>query len=124
MAAHRKCPTCDRHSWYALSALPPGEIQPSFQVVTMASRVVHLVIVAALSLLLLASGWALDAKAGSPLGKVHTYYIAADEVEWDYAPSGLNKMMGMKFEGYPNVFIEQGPHRIGKVYRKAIYREY
>jgi FtsP/CotA-like multicopper oxidase with cupredoxin domain len=90
----------------------------------MASRVVRLVIVAALSLLLLASGWALDAKAGSPLGKVHTYYIAADEVEWDYAPSGLNKMMGMKFDGYPNVFIEQGPHRIGKVYRKAIYREY
>ena len=90
----------------------------------MASRVVRLAIVAALSLLLLASAWASDAKAGSSLGKVHTYYIAADEVEWDYAPSGLNKMMGMKFEGYPNVFIEQGPHRIGKVYRKAIYREY
>jgi hypothetical protein len=57
-------------------------------------------------------------------GKVHVYYVAADEVEWDYAPSGMNKMMGMKFEGYPNVFFEQGPHRIGKVYRKAVYREY
>src|SRR5450432_4906723 len=56
--------------------------------------------------------------------KIHTYYIAADEVEWDYAPSGMNKMMGMKFEGYPLTYVEQGPHRIGKVYRKAIYREY
>jgi hephaestin len=56
--------------------------------------------------------------------QTHTYFIAADEVEWDYAPSGMNKMMGMKFEGYPLVFVEQGPHRIGKVYRKAIYREY
>ena len=56
--------------------------------------------------------------------QTHTYYIAADEVEWDYAPSGMNKMMGMKFEGYPLTFIEQGPHRIGKVYRKAVYREY
>ncbi len=57
-------------------------------------------------------------------GKVRIYYIAADEVEWNYAPDGINKMMGMKFSGYPNVFVEQGPHRIGAVYRKAIYREY
>ena len=56
--------------------------------------------------------------------KVRTYYIAADEVDWDYAPSGLNKMMGMKFDGFAATFIEKGPHRIGKVYRKAIYREY
>jgi hypothetical protein len=56
--------------------------------------------------------------------KIHTYYIAADEVEWDYAPSGINKVMGMKFEGYPLTFVEQGSHRIGKVYRKAVYREY
>ena len=56
--------------------------------------------------------------------KVHTYYIAADEVDWDYAPGGMNKMMGMKFEGNPKVFTERGPHRIGTVYRKALYREY
>jgi len=57
-------------------------------------------------------------------GKIHTYYVAADEVEWDYAPSGMNKMTGKPFEGYAKVYIEQGAHRIGKVYRKAIYREY
>src|SRR5580693_628763 len=44
-------------------------------------------------------------------GKVRIYYVAADEVEWNYAPDGINKMMGMKFAGYPNVFVEQGPHR-------------
>lgn len=56
--------------------------------------------------------------------KVRMYYIAADEVNWDYAPGGVNKMMGMKFEGYSKVFVERGPHRIGSIYRKALYREY
>ena len=60
----------------------------------------------------------------STAGTLHTYYIAADEVEWDYAPSGINKITGKPFEGYPKLFVERGPHRIGKVYRKAIYREY
>jgi hephaestin len=60
--------------------------------------------------------------AGTPT--IHTYYIAADEVEWNYTPSGINKMMGMKFEGYETVFTERGPHRIGTTYRKALYREY
>jgi hypothetical protein len=44
---------------------------------------------------------------------VRTYYVAADEVEWDYAPGGVNRMMGMKFEGNSSVFTERGPHRIG-----------
>jgi FtsP/CotA-like multicopper oxidase with cupredoxin domain len=57
-------------------------------------------------------------------GKTRTYYIAADEVDWDYAPGGVNKMMGMKFDGYSKVFTERGPDRIGTVYRKAVYREY
>jgi len=57
-------------------------------------------------------------------GKVRTYYIAADEVEWDYAPDGVNKMMGMKFDGYAATFMHHGDHSIGKVYRKAVYREY
>lgn len=61
---------------------------------------------------------------GQSPGKTRTYYIAADEVDWDYAPGGINKMMGMKFDGYSKTFVEKGPHRIGTVYRKAIYREY
>ena len=56
--------------------------------------------------------------------RVRTYYVAADEVEWDYAPGGVDKMMGMKFHGNATIFTERGPHRIGTVYRKALYREY
>ena len=55
---------------------------------------------------------------------IHTYYVAADEVDWNYTPAGIDKMMGMDFMGYAKVLTERGPHRIGTVYRKAIYREY
>jgi len=46
--------------------------------------------------------------AQSAPGKVHTYYIAADEVDWDYAPDRVNKMMGMKFDGYAATFMHRG----------------
>jgi hephaestin len=57
-------------------------------------------------------------------GKTHTYYVAADEVQWDYAPDGTNVITGQPFEGMPKTFVEKAPQRIGKVYWKAIYREY
>src|SRR4029453_13960197 len=56
--------------------------------------------------------------------KTPTYYIAADEVDWDYAPSGKNQITGEPFGEEENVFVRQGEHRIGKTYRKALYREY
>ncbi len=71
----------------------------------------------------LAEGTAQPSPTGSE-SRIRTYFIAADEVDWDYAPGGVNKMMGMKFDGYSKVFTERGPHRIGTVYRKALYREY
>ena len=55
---------------------------------------------------------------------VRTYFVAADEVDWNYAPSGIDKMMGMAYMGDAKIFTEHGDHRIGTVYRKAIYREY
>ncbi|MGH9700205.1 MAG: multicopper oxidase domain-containing protein [Candidatus Acidiferrales bacterium] len=57
-------------------------------------------------------------------GKARVYYIAADEVEWNYMPSGMDKTMGMPFEGINKMYSERGPHNIGSTYRKAIYREY
>jgi FtsP/CotA-like multicopper oxidase with cupredoxin domain len=57
-------------------------------------------------------------------GQVRTYYIAADELDWNYFPSGIDKMMGMPPEGYAKIFTQHGPHQIGVVYRKALYREY
>jgi hypothetical protein len=57
-------------------------------------------------------------------GHVRTYYVAADEVEWDYAPHGIDHMTGKPFEGFAMVHTERGPHRIGTKYLKACYREY
>jgi hypothetical protein len=57
-------------------------------------------------------------------GKTRVYYIAADEVEWDYAPSGENQITGEPFDEDAKVFVERGEDRIGKVYLKALLREY
>lgn len=57
-------------------------------------------------------------------GKTRTYFIAADEVNWDYAPSGKNLITGQPFDDVANVFVQAGPDRIGHVYLKSLYREY
>ena len=57
-------------------------------------------------------------------GKTRTYFIAADEVNWDYAPSGRDEAMGMDFDAIAKGYTEPGPHQIGRVYKKAVYREY
>lgn len=51
-----------------------------------------------------------------PPPKTHTYYIAADELMWDYAPGGRN------LAGLPGPENETG--MISTIYRKAVYREY
>src|SRR5271170_4345227 len=60
-------------------------------------------------------------------GTIRTYYVAADEVDWNYLPSGLNGMMGtmgMRPAGYSTMYTDRNVHGIGRMYRKAIYREY
>jgi FtsP/CotA-like multicopper oxidase with cupredoxin domain len=54
----------------------------------------------------------------------HTYYIAADEVTWDFAPSNTNGVSGKPFGDEEKPWVGQGPHKIGKVFKKALYREY
>uniref|UniRef100_A0A8C2BMR5 ferroxidase n=1 Tax=Cyprinus carpio TaxID=7962 RepID=A0A8C2BMR5_CYPCA len=46
--------------------------------------------------------------------QVWTYYIAAEEVIWDYAPN-------MDFR---SKYLKQGPQRIGKKYKKAVFTQY
>ncbi len=65
-----------------------------------------------------------ETKAAAPKGRVRTYYVAADELDWNYAPSGINQMMDMPFEGIAKSYMEHGPHRVGHIYKKAIFREY
>jgi FtsP/CotA-like multicopper oxidase with cupredoxin domain len=64
------------------------------------------------------------AQTESAVGKTRAYYVAADEVNWDYAPSGRDEAMGMPFDELERGYTESGPHHIGRVYKKAIYREY
>jgi len=49
--------------------------------------------------------------------RVRTYYIAADEVNWDYAPSDSDRIHGVPVP-------PKKPDEVGNVYRKALYREY
>ncbi|HEV2879563.1 MAG TPA: hypothetical protein VGW96_08225, partial [Candidatus Eremiobacteraceae bacterium] len=46
-----------------------------------------------------------------------TYYIAADEVIWNYAPGGMDRITGKPLPKIPPVLV-------GYSYKKAIYREY
>ncbi|MGB1298455.1 MAG: copper oxidase, partial [Psychrobium sp.] len=52
------------------------------------------------------------------------YYVAAEEIEWDYAPKHFNLMMGMPLKDSQKVFVETSDKTIGSKYKKAIYREY
>jgi hephaestin len=65
-----------------------------------------------------------SAVAAVSSGQLRTYYIAADEVLWDYAPDGMNDITGQRFTPEQDVFTKRGPSRIGHKYWKALYREY
>lgn len=50
------------------------------------------------------------------------YWIAADEVEWDYAPSfPINRMSGEKFTEDQEIFVDKG---IGRAYKKSVFKKY
>ncbi len=61
---------------------------------------------------------------GSGDGRVRTYYIAADQVAWDYAPRGRNMLTGRPFGETEQVFTRRGRGRVGSVYRKSLFRAY
>uniref|UniRef100_A0A673LM95 ferroxidase n=1 Tax=Sinocyclocheilus rhinocerous TaxID=307959 RepID=A0A673LM95_9TELE len=49
-----------------------------------------------------------------------TYYIAAEEMIWDYAPNMPENMDG----DFRSKYLKQGPQRIGKKYKKAVFTQY
>ncbi|XP_062069237.1 ceruloplasmin isoform X2 [Lepus europaeus] len=59
--------------------------------------------------------------------QVRHYYIAAEEIIWNYAPSGIDRFTNENLTApgsASEVFFEQGPTRIGGSYKKLVYREY
>ena len=72
--------------------------------------------------------------AGGPLGagapgqngapQTRVYYIAAESVQWNYAPDGKNDITDAPFDDVANVFVAPGEDRIGSTYTKSLYQEY
>jgi FtsP/CotA-like multicopper oxidase with cupredoxin domain len=61
----------------------------------------------------------------SDAAQTRLYYVAADEVAWDLAPSGINQITGKAFEGLAAIGVMvPAADRLGRIYKKAIYREY
>jgi FtsP/CotA-like multicopper oxidase with cupredoxin domain len=83
----------------------------------------------AIALLILAGGESVAYTQQSPgktrgAGRTHIYYIAADEVDWNYAPADHDHMTGKPYDERARYYTEPGPDRIGPIYRKAVYQEY
>ncbi|XP_072046418.1 hephaestin-like [Amphiura filiformis] len=59
-------------------------------------------------------------------GNERVFYIATTDIVWDYAPLGRNGITGQPFDenGPEAEFVLPGPNRIGREYKKAVYREY
>ncbi len=75
------------------------------------------------SLVALAGVGLVGSGAAPRAGKVRTYYIAADQVAWDYVPGGRNDISGTPFQD--TAFFRDAPPRpVSTVYQKVLYREY
>lgn len=60
-------------------------------------------------------------------GRVRRYYIAAEEILWQYAPLKRSLITGEKITAkHPEeyIYIRNGKDFIGDVYKKAVFREY
>jgi hephaestin len=58
----------------------------------------------------------------SDMGRVH--YVAAEEIEWDYAESGMDKCTDEPLGEEAEVFTAPGKCKPGSKYVKSVYREY
>ncbi|KAG5284516.1 hypothetical protein AALO_G00027550 [Alosa alosa] len=68
------------------------------------------------------------ANSESPVvGQVRRYFIAAEKVTWNYAPSGMDipqNILLTESGRQSEVFFGKGEGRLGGVYRKAVYVAY
>ena len=57
-------------------------------------------------------------------GVERIYYIAADEVEWNYAPTGYSAMTGQPITKELPLWAQGRPYLLGIKFKKAVYQEY
>jgi FtsP/CotA-like multicopper oxidase with cupredoxin domain len=62
--------------------------------------------------------------SGGGAGRERVFFLAAEEVPWNYAPTGRDGITGKPFDDTANVFVHAGPDRIGSTYTKCLYRGY
>jgi hypothetical protein len=87
------------------------------------TKIVSVLVAVIASLVQLSVGQQVSPKPAG--GKVRTYYVAADEVEWDYAPEGIDHMTGKPFEGYAKLHTERATpyrHQVPESLLPGIYR--
>jgi FtsP/CotA-like multicopper oxidase with cupredoxin domain len=63
------------------------------------------------------------ARANAPAGRTRTYYIAADEVMWDYVPGGRDEISGKAYVDTA-FFAKRAATPVKTSYKKVLYREY
>lgn len=56
--------------------------------------------------------------------QTRTYYVAAEEVTWDYAPADRSLISGEPWNDIQRPFVTAGDRHVGRLARKAVYREY
>ncbi len=81
----------------------------------------------AVALIVLASFVIAGSSASAQQGigpTTRTYFIAADQVVWNYAPAGRNVIEGRRFRGEENGIVRRSRNRIGSRYLKSMYRAY
>lgn len=59
----------------------------------------------------------------SPAPQTRTYYIAADDVTWDYVPGGRDEIAGVPYVDTA-YFAKGRPRPVSTSYHKVLYREY
>ena len=80
--------------------------------------------IAALALVLAAGRTARAEDTPEPLtGETRVYYIAADEVDWNYAPAG-NVLADLECCGDDSPWLLRGKNERPPIFKKAVFREY
>lgn len=62
--------------------------------------------------------------ASGATAETRTWYIAADDVVWNFAPSGMNQITGKPLGEDEAFWAVRSKYKIGSEYKKSMYREY
>ncbi|MBV9139595.1 MAG: multicopper oxidase domain-containing protein [Pseudonocardiales bacterium] len=62
--------------------------------------------------------------SAAPAARTRAYFIAADEMSWNYAPAGRNMLTDEPFDATANKYVQAGPERIGATHTKCLYHGY